>query len=54
MSAEENKWLMKTLGDAWNSQDWDTCNKRHPEEVAAGQQETLTVSLSLGEPREEE
>jgi hypothetical protein len=34
MSVEENKRLMKTLDDAWNSQDWDTFNKRHAKEVA--------------------
>jgi hypothetical protein len=34
MSVEENKRLMKTLDDAWNSQDWDTFNKRHAHEVA--------------------
>lgn len=33
MSVEENKRLMKTLDDAWNSQDWETFNKRHNEEV---------------------
>src|SRR5674536_168757 len=25
---------MKTLDDAWNSQEWETFNKRHHEEVA--------------------
>jgi SnoaL-like polyketide cyclase len=34
MTVEENKQLMITLDDAWNSQDWDTFNKRHAEEVA--------------------
>jgi predicted ester cyclase len=34
MSVEENKQLMITLDDSWNSQDWDTFNKRHYEEVA--------------------
>jgi len=34
MTVEENKQLMTTLDDAWNSQDWDTFNKRHHEEVA--------------------
>jgi hypothetical protein len=34
MSVAENKRLMKTLDDAWNSQDWDTFNKRHAKEVA--------------------
>jgi hypothetical protein len=29
MTVEENKQLMTTLDDAWNSQDWDTFNKRH-------------------------
>jgi SnoaL-like polyketide cyclase len=35
MSAEENMRLMKTLEDAWNSQDWDTFSKRHTEDVIA-------------------
>jgi ketosteroid isomerase-like protein len=35
MSIEEkNKELMKTLDDAWNSQDWDTFEERHAENVA--------------------
>jgi SnoaL-like polyketide cyclase. len=34
ISVEENKRLMKTLDDAWNSQEWETFNKRHHEEVA--------------------
>lgn len=35
MSIEEkNKSLMKTLDDAWNSQDWDTFEERHAENVA--------------------
>lgn len=34
MSIEENMQLMKTLDDAWNTQDWDTFNKRHTEDVA--------------------
>ena len=29
MSADENIELMQTLDDAWNSQDWDTFDKRH-------------------------
>lgn len=33
MSVEENLRLMKTLDDAWNSQDWDTFNQRHHEDV---------------------
>ena len=33
LSVEENMKLMKTLDDAWNSQDWDTFNERHNEEV---------------------
>jgi ketosteroid isomerase-like protein len=33
MNAEENMNLMKTLDDAWNSQDWDTFSKRHADEV---------------------
>jgi hypothetical protein len=35
MSVEEkNKDLMKSLDDAWNSQDWDTFEERHVENVA--------------------
>jgi hypothetical protein len=34
MSVEGNKQLMKTLDDAWNSQDWHTFNKRHAHDVA--------------------
>jgi uncharacterized membrane protein len=33
MSVEENLRLMKTLDDAWNSQDWDTFEKRHANHV---------------------
>ena len=33
MSAEENMKLMKTLDDAWNSQDWETFAKRHTDDV---------------------
>ena len=33
MKLDGNLKLMKTLDDAWNSQDWDTFNKRHAEEV---------------------
>jgi predicted ester cyclase len=31
---EKNKQLMKTLDDAWNSQDWDTFKERHADNVA--------------------
>ena len=31
---EKNKELMKTLDDAWNSQDWDTFKNRHAEDIA--------------------
>ena len=34
MSVKENMELMKTLDDAWNSQDWETFNKRHAQNVA--------------------
>ncbi len=33
MNVEENMRLMKTLVDAWNSQDWDTFSKRHADDV---------------------
>src|ERR687888_2616868 len=31
---EKNKQLMKTLDDAWNSQDWNTFKQRHADNVA--------------------
>lgn len=34
MSPEERMRLMQTLDDAWNSQDWDTFEKRHARDVA--------------------
>ena len=34
MSVEENLELMKTLDDAWNSQDWDVFRKRHSQDTA--------------------
>ena len=30
---EKNKELMKTLDNAWNSQDWDTFHERHADNV---------------------
>jgi hypothetical protein len=33
MSVEENLRLMKTLDDAWNSQDWIIFEKRHADNV---------------------
>lgn len=30
---EENMRLMQTLDDAWNTQDWETFDKRHTKEV---------------------
>ena len=33
MSFEENMNLMKTLDDAWNSQDWNIFSKRHSDDV---------------------
>ncbi len=33
-TAVDNQRLMKTLDDAWNSQDCDTFNHRHAENVA--------------------
>ena len=34
VSAEENLKFMKTLDDAWNTQDWETFKKRHAQNVA--------------------
>ena len=31
---DKNMELMKTLDDAWNSQDWDTFKVRHADNVA--------------------
>jgi hypothetical protein len=31
---EKNEELMTTLDNAWNSQDWDTVNERHVDNVA--------------------
>jgi predicted ester cyclase len=31
---EKNKELMMTLDNAWNSQDWETFNERHDDNVA--------------------
>ena len=33
-TGETNMQLMKTLDDAWNSQDWDTFEDRHDDNVA--------------------
>jgi hypothetical protein len=33
-TVDENLRLMKTLDDSWNTQDWDTFNKRHTDNVA--------------------
>ena len=32
-SIEENMRLMNTLDDAWNSQNWDTFEERHADNV---------------------
>ena len=34
MGAKENLELMKTLDDAWNSQNWEVFRKRHSEDTA--------------------
>ena len=34
MCVEEHMELMRTLDDAWNSQDWETFKKRHAQNVA--------------------
>ncbi len=52
MSVEENKRLMMTLDDAWNSQDWDTFDKRHAENVVVywpGRPEPTKGSRALRE-----
>jgi hypothetical protein len=34
MGVKENLGLMKTLDDAWNSQNWEIFRKRHSEDTA--------------------
>ena len=34
MGVKENLELMKTLDDAWNSQNWEVFRKRHSEDTA--------------------
>ena len=53
MSIEENMKLMKILDDAWNSQDWETFNERHTDNVIirwAGQPPAIGIeSIKLRE-----
>lgn len=53
MSVGENMKLMKILDDAWNSQDWETFNERHTDDVIirwAGQAPTIGIeSIKLRE-----
>ena len=53
MSVEENIKLMKILDDARNSQDWETFNERHTDDVIirwAGQPPTIGIeSIKLRE-----
>jgi predicted ester cyclase len=52
-SVEENMRLMKTLDDAWNSQDWDTFSERHTEDVVVrwpgGQPPTIGIDAHRNE-----
>jgi len=44
---EKNKELMKTLDNAWNSQDWDVFEERHADNVEVfwpGQADPAKVS----------
>lgn len=47
---KNNMHLMKTLDDAWNSQDWDTFSKRHADKIVSSkkilQLKTLKTSFS--------
>jgi len=45
LGVKENLELMKTLDDAWNSQDCETFKKRHSENTAA---RAVKVILSEG------
>jgi hypothetical protein len=50
MSIEENIKLMKTLDDAWNSQDWDTFIELHADDVIVrwpGQPPTIGIDRFL-------
>ena len=42
MNLEGNLRLMKTLDDAWNSQDWDTFIERHAESTEVLARTTTT------------
>jgi predicted ester cyclase len=54
MSIEEkNMELMKTLDDAWNSQDWDTFEERHADNVAVYWPGQPEPTRSLHNHREE-
>jgi len=37
---EKNRELMKTLDDAWNSQEWDIFEERHADNVAVSGQDS--------------
>ena len=53
MNSEENMQLMKTLDDAWNSQDWDTFEERHADNVAVYWPGQLEPTKGLHNHREE-
>lgn len=53
MSVEENKHLMKTLDDAWNSQDWEVFNERHADDVAVFWPGQPEATKGIGNHQEE-
>ena len=52
-SAEERMQLMKTLDDAWNSQDWKTFEERHAKDVAVYWPGQPDPTRGIGNHREE-
>jgi predicted ester cyclase len=50
---EKNRELMKTLDDAWNSQDWDIFKERHADNVAVYWPGQLEPTRGLHNHREE-
>lgn len=50
---EKNKELMITLDNAWNSQDWDTFNERHADDVAVFWPSQPDPTLGVNNHRQE-
>lgn len=53
MGARENKELMQTLDDAWNSQDWDTFEARHAEKTVVNWPGQAEPTVGVHDHRQE-